>query len=213
MPLMGISAERTFAGKIVTKILKTASYLAKRLVLIKIISPEEEAIVKYGLESIITDLLGLGITLVIGCFFDHCIDVFILWTLSFLLRKNAGGFHACSRKHCIFISVTLLIITCICFFEIEWSQSANFIIVLLFFTIIFFWAPVENHYKPLDQAARKVLQKRTHSILGLEILLFIIAILVNWERLATVITMNAFIVGISIIAGKAKLQFQKCDSE
>ncbi len=81
--------------------------LTNMLVSEEIISNEEKEIVRFGLESICGNLVGMVLTMVIGICFKHIGEAVFLWLLLFPLRKNAGGFHASTKTHCFITSIIL----------------------------------------------------------------------------------------------------------
>ncbi len=55
----------------------------------------------------------------------------------------------------------------------------------------------------------RVYRKRTRIILLLEGTLFIVALAFKWKELVAVITIVFFVVGVSLLTGKVKLQMHK----
>lgn len=173
------------------------------------ISPDEVEIVRYGLENLGSSLLGMSITLIIGHCFEFLWGSFLLWLLIFPLRKNAGGFHAETRCRCLLFSSMMLLVSIICFVQISWSMTGYILITTLSFTVIFFMAPIENGNKHLDQDEHRIYRKRTRLILLSEGALFVIAVAFGWEELVVVITIDFFVVGVSLVIGRVKLWKQK----
>lgn len=189
--------------------MRAEKVLAGMLLRDGIISTDEVEIVEYGLENLGSSLLGMLITLMIGLCFDFLLGSFLLWLLIFPLRKNAGGFHAETKGRCLLFSSAMLLVSIIIFVQIRWSEIGCLLVSAFFFVVIFLMAPVENDNKHLDQAEFKVYRKRTRIILFLEGTLFVTALAFDWEKLVIVITIDFFIVGISLLAGKVKLQMHK----
>ena len=174
-----------------------------------IISLEELEVVKYGLENLRSNILGKLVTLIIGFCFDFLWGSFLLWLLIFPLRKNAGGFHAKTKCRCLFFSSTMLLLSIICFVQISWSLTGYILITALFFAVIFLMAPVENGNKHLDQDEHQIYRKRARVILVSEGVLFLVAVTVYWKELVVVITIDFFVVGVSLVTGRIKLWKQK----
>lgn len=74
------------------------------------ITDEEKEIICFGLESLEGNLLGIGLTLIVGMCFRQVREAILLWWLLFPLRKNAGGYHAKTKTKCMLISLIILII-------------------------------------------------------------------------------------------------------
>lgn len=184
--------------------MKVAAVLTENLLADNIISKKEVNIINYGLESLIGNIIGLLVILVIGAFFDHIIDSLIVWLLAFPLRKYAGGFHARTRGRCLITSMGLNLVSYIIFFQCRWKTMDIFLMALTFSIIIFFLAPVGTPNKPLDKSEKTVYRRRTREFLVLEEILLIFALCINLERLVTAITICFFMVGMSLLAGKVK---------
>ena len=170
-----------------------------------VISSEEVEVVEYGLENFGSSLLGMSIALLIGYCFGFLRGSFLLWLLIFPLRKNAGGYHAETKSRCLFYSSAILLVSVICFVQVEWLDLGYILVVGFFFAIIFLLAPVENDNKRLELVEYRVYRKRARIILLLEGTLFATAVTFKWEELIAVITIGFFIVGMSLIIGKVKL--------
>lgn len=209
MYALGISTQRTEAGQSIAEVLRAEKALAGMLLRDGVISSDEVEIVEYGLENLGSSLLGMLVTLLIGFCFNFLFGSFLLWLLIFPLRKNAGGFHAETKGKCLFFSSAMLLVSIVCFVQVGCSETGYILITAFFFLVIFFMAPVENNYKRLDQTEYKVYRKRTRLILMFEGLLFIVALVIKWNKLTAVITIVYFIVGVSLLAGKVKLQMHK----
>ena len=183
-----------------------SKFIAKKLLDSKIISVEEVEIVQYGLEAIVSNFTGLAITLAIGSCFGYTGESIILWLLLFLLRKNAGGYHAETRKKCIFCSTVILIVSFILYTQINWFQYISLEISILLASIIFFMAPVESANMRLDMTEKIVYRKRTRIVLLVQILILFVSILLSWERMIEMISICFFVVGVSLLIGKLKLR-------
>ncbi len=205
MCLLELPAKRAAEREKIAEVLKLAGSLTGKLLEDGAISSEEAEIVKYGLENIGSNLLGLLVILAIGGCLRHLLDSFLLWLLIFPLRKNAGGFHAKTKTRCMLVSAGMLIVSFICLVWMEWTKTVYILIVAIFFGIIFFMAPVGNQNKLLDEMEQKVYRKRTRIVLLLESILLIPACVFGWKELLMVIAMCFSIVGTTLLAGKIKL--------
>lgn len=180
--------------------------MTKRLLADGIILSEEEEIVKYGLENLKSNLTGFLLTLLIGACFHCLLESAVLWMLNFPLRKNAGGFHAETKMKCILLSAAILLAAMGGLVRIIWSPIVYIGITLVSFVFILYLAPVENLNKRLDKLERRVYGERTRMILVIEGTLFVIAMVLDWDRLIAVSVANFAIVGVSLVAGKQKLK-------
>lgn len=130
-----------------------------------IISDEEREIVRFGLESLGGNLLGIGLTLAVGICFRQVGEALLLWLLLLPLRKNAGGYHAATKTRCLFVSAIMLIITFAFFSAFECTLLFYGMCIIVTGIIIWEFAPVDNPSKKLDAIERKVYRRRTRGIL------------------------------------------------
>jgi accessory gene regulator B len=102
-----------------------------------IISQDEVEIVGYGLENLGSSLLGMSVTLMLGCCFDFLLGSFMLWLLVFPLRKNAGGYHAETKTRCLLFSSSMLLLSIICFQQVKWSETVYIGVAVVAFLVFF----------------------------------------------------------------------------
>lgn len=169
-----------------------------------IISDEEKEVICFGLESLQGNLLGIILTLVIGICFRQVEESLILWLLLFPLRKNAGGYHATTKRRCLLVSTIMLIISFVFFSVIECTLLLYSICIVITGIIIWELAPIDNLSKKLDATERKVYRRRTRVILGGEGIIFVLAICFGLGSLAKSVAMTYLIVSISLIMGWVK---------
>ncbi len=186
--------------------MRLSEHLTEKLLDDKIIPSDEAAIVKYGLESLSSNVLGFAAMLLIGGVFGFFAESFVLWILVFPLRKNAGGFHANSRGTCFLISIAILMSVFVLLAYVKLSKAVCLLLTVLFLGIIFFMAPVGSQNKILDGLEQKVYRKRTRAVLALEGAVFMAAFTLGLETLSCLIMTGFAIVGFSLVAGKIKLK-------
>lgn len=170
-----------------------------------IISDEDKEIVRFGLESLEGNLLGIGLTLAVGICFRQVGEALLLWLLLFPLRKNAGGYHAATKMRCLFISAVMLIIAFMVFAVLEHKMMFYGICAMIAGFAIWVLAPVDNLSKKLDAVEHKVYRRRTRIALGVEGVIFVLALYSKWEMITKSVCMTFFIVSISLLMGTVKL--------
>lgn len=170
------------------------------------ISEEEKEIVRFGLESVEGNLLGIAMTLVIGIGFNRIGDALLLWLLLFPLRKNAGGFHASTKKRCFLLSALMLILAFMIFSAVEHSNVFYLTSGILSGVVIWILAPIDNSAKKLDKIEFDVYQKRSRIILEIECGILILAMHFEWRMVVRSVVMAFFIVNISIIIGHLNMK-------
>ena len=184
--------------------MKAVDYLTDFLLCSEHVSDEDKEIVRYGLESIGGNLLGIVMTLAIGIFFK-CVDTaLLLWLMLFPLRKNAGGFHARTRLGCMVISTMALMLAFMVFTAFDHTISFYVINMIIAGVVILRYAPIGNPSKRLEKAERDVYRKRCRLILEMESVTFAAALIFKWEVGIKSIAMAAFIVSISLLLGVIK---------
>lgn len=117
----------------------------------------------YGLELIISSLIGESIVLILGLILGRLIETIIFIVLIKFIRIYSGGFHAktyivCNMVFIISYSVSLFVSGCLS------NISPDIIFILMIATILVtvlamaIMAPIENVNKPISLERRKVLK-------------------------------------------------------
>ncbi len=171
----------------------------------KIIADEDKEIVRFGLESMEGNLLGIILTLTVGTIFRHIGDALLLWICLFPLRKNAGGFHASTRTRCLLISAGMLVLSFILFAVTEHTRTFYGINAIISGCIIWILAPLGNQNKELDGLEYRKYRRRSRIILVAEGVIYLSAIYFQWSIVLRSIGMTFFIVSMSLIMGAMKL--------
>ena len=212
MWFFGISVARTESSETIAKVLKLSTNLTKKFLDDKVISLEEKAIVQYGLESLENNLLGLFLSLIVGALFGSVQTGLLLAVFLFPLRKSAGGYHANTKKMCMFLSTCMLICAFLVFYQHRWFVIVYVVVNIICTCIIFGIAPIGTPNKLLDSDERRVYGIRTRIILQADNVIFGIALIIGWEKVITVIVMAFSIVAVSLVMGKVKLYRLKLQS-
>ena len=162
-------------------------------------------IIEYGLNCMFDNLIGIGATFLIVLVFGSFWEATVLCLMIFPLRKCAGGFHADTKEKCFFLSTGLLLLSCLLFFKLSWTNYDYMIIICISAGIIWNLSPIENANKRLDETEHQVYRRRTRILLVAESLLFILSCLLGWDKMQRIIAMSLFVVGIVVVIGKIKL--------
>ncbi len=170
-----------------------------------IITDEEKEVIRFGLESLEGNLLGVGLTLAVGICFKQVGEALLLWLLLFPLRKNAGGYHAATKTRCLFVSAVILIAAFMIFAVFERTLIFYGICAMIAGCVIWVLAPVDNPSKQLDAVECKVYRRRTRIVLGTESVIFIFALLFKWEITIRSVCMAFSMVAISLLTGTVEL--------
>lgn len=178
---------------------KISTLISNQLVKHKIISEDAQDVYKYGVEIIISSLIGFIIVVLVGIIFKALLQAMIFYVIFVALRSMTGGFHATTYLRCniIFSLVSL--------FTILFSKAASEIqlsveIITLFFlpaVAIFLWlAPVENPNKPIEEKKR-IYWKLIAVIVSVLLYILSIFLYINQHIFeSAVVTITVFVVSI-----------------
>lgn len=166
---------------------------------------EEREIVLYGLESMGGNLLGAILILIIGAGFGCVGDAILLWFWLFPLRKYTGGFHAATRTGCLFVSSGMLFMAFTIFAGFKHTIFFYAVNGIVSGCVIWWFAPVGNPAKGLDESEHVIYQQISRKIMVTEMVIYFLAIYYEWECVIRSIGMTFFIAGISLVAGVINL--------
>ena len=139
------------------------SELSKRISLFlcqkNIIKYEDIEIYKYGFEIIGSTILGFIITLIIGLIFRMFLLSIAYYAMFVAIRQFTGGYHADSYFKC---NLTFAIVTFFVFgstkmaaYSKTYIMPNHILSLVLSLIIIWYYSPIENKNKPLDQEQKK----------------------------------------------------------
>lgn len=165
------------------------------------ITDEEKEIICFGLESLEGNLLGIGLTLIVGMCFRQVREAILLWWPLFPLRKNAGGYHAKTKTKCMLISLIILIIAFMFFSAFECTVIFCVVCVMITGCVIWILSPVDNPSKELDVVEHKVYRRRTRLVLVVEGSILLLALYFQLDFVTKSIVIAYFIVSVSLLMG------------
>lgn len=169
-----------------------------------IISDEEREIVRFGLESLGGNFVGVVLTLLVGICFKRVGDALLLYLLLFPLRKSAGGFHATTKVRCFITSAVMLDISFILFSAFDHAFVFYWVCAIMFGCIIWILAPVDNPSKRFDIVEQSVYRMRSRVVFGVESIIFVIASCLKWGTVIRSVCMAFFIASVSLLMGILK---------
>lgn len=101
-----------------------------------------------------------------------------------LLRQEAGGYHAPGWMSCYFLSCGILVLTLLWIkAEFAYQTCLTIAAALAAGMGIFLFAPLEDKNKPLEEAEKKVIGKKARIIVVTELILGMVFLAVNRERI------------------------------
>ena len=139
-----------------------SSRLADFLCEKRIIEEEQKPVYKYGIEIIISSLIGFLLIFTIGLISGMFIKACIFYIIFVYTRTCTGGYHADSYLKC---NVVLLVIyLCVLFFSELMTSSYNIIIhlmvLIIYMSSILGFAPITNVNKPMSEDEVKENRKK-----------------------------------------------------
>lgn len=154
---------------------RLSSFISKELDLEK----DKEAVVNYGIFSLIQIFISIGLVIVFGLIFGVLIEALIASFTGSLLRKSSGGVHADSPGKCTAIGTVMCVGIGLISKKIDISISLMIIIEICIFIwsyiIIFKYAPIDSLAKPIKKEEKRMKLKKA-SIVILTIYLIIITL-------------------------------------
>ena len=154
---------------------RLSSFISKELDLEK----DKEAVVNYGIFSLIQIFISIGLVIVFGLIFGVLIEALIASFTGSLLRKSSGGVHADSPGKCTAIGTVMCVGIGLISKKIDISISLMILIEICIFIwsyiIIFKYAPIDSLAKPIKKEEKGMKLKKA-SIVILTIYLIIITL-------------------------------------
>lgn len=138
-----------------------AENLVNKLTSNQIINNEDRAVYKYGLEIFLSLITKIIFLTALAYIFNAIIEMVIFSTTFFLLRINAGGYHAKTFLGC-FIATILFIFGVVRVLNVIFIPPYITMCILLVANIlIFLYAPVDTPNKRLTPKEYSIYRKRS----------------------------------------------------
>lgn len=143
--------------------------LLEQMVKWDIIRSEDKEIYRFGLEGLLLKSVHYMSYLFIAVLFREMVSFLLFFTAFLLLRKNAGGYHAKTRRCCYIIScaTVICVLTAIQMIS-KWTNAAIIAVGLILAAdmIVCMEAPVVNKNRLLDEEEKKYFRKRCLGLLA-----------------------------------------------
>ena len=140
-----------------------SKYLCKR----RLINQDYYDIYVYGTELTLSFLITVTIIIAAGLIAGDVLSSLIFLSVSILLRRFTGGYHANTYIKCKIITVGSYLMS---FFASRYLSIAWWMYILIFIfgnTIIHFLAPIENPNKPLNCDEKKKNRALSHVVFSI----------------------------------------------
>lgn len=132
----------------------------------------------------------------------------IVFLLAFApLRQYAGGIHLEKAERCIAASGILVCISGQYLKYFPAPVVSTFILWIVSTGLILLIAPVGCNNKKLDSIERRVYRKRSWVLLGIECLLILVALSIDYLWVSKGIMLAQIILSISLVLGRLKENF------
>jgi accessory gene regulator B len=151
----------------------------------------------YGLETMLASLIETTILIIIGALLGETVGTLFFIVCFSLLRIFTGGYHAPTFLKCIFVTVTIFLITLLIYKNLYFCSSKCMWVIaqincfaLLF--IVFLFGPIENKHKKIENKIKNKIMASAVAII--ENCLFItLYFLLNFKTILIVLPTQFFV--------------------
>lgn len=105
----------------------------------------------YGVEIIISSLIGVSIIILIGICFFSLLDAVLFLAPFIVIRSFCGGYHASTYLKCEICSSAVFVFVSILSKNLFFPKEQLLIILLLCLIVLGCISPVENEHKPIKK--------------------------------------------------------------
>lgn len=176
-----------------------AQYIAGCLLRNDIIDGEKLDIYIYGFEVMISSISGFVIALLLGLAFSQILECIVFLLIFVSMRSYCGGYHADTYLKCNSIfAATITAVMLLVKMVPQYPVYVHFLVGVFSMLTVILLAPVENKFKPLDDATKR----KCRSISVLLALLFSVgAVLLHGVvyKLSIVVDAVLLIVAVSMM--------------
>lgn len=128
-----------------------------------VIESEDYELYHYGLFIVLSEVLFLLFTLLVGAIFNITLPSIVFFVTFSIIRRFAGGFHAKTELHCQIISLSFLFFSVVTIkYSSKHINDFNVICgVLICMILLILFSPSDTPQKPLSISERKMFKKIT----------------------------------------------------
>ncbi|HBH94951.1 MAG TPA: hypothetical protein DDX91_04310 [Ruminococcaceae bacterium] len=171
----------------------------------EIIQEEQMPVYKYGIEIIISSLIGFLLIFTIGLIFGMFMKACIFYTVFVYTRRYSGGYHADTYLKCN--AVLLMIYIWVLFFSEAmisgYSIIIHLMILIVYMSSIFGFAPITNVNKPMKKDEINTNRKRCIFISVVWCILSLVLFFVS-VKYAIVTALTLFSISMLLIIEKCR---------
>lgn len=168
----------------------------------EIIVSEDVEIYQFGIEQVLTTLINILTTIILGVLFGKVFQAVMFLVAFMILRSYSGGFHASTTIGCYILSAISILaaLSVLSFFNIEKFNCIE--LMLLSGVMVFLLSPVDTFNKPLDDIEHIIYKKRAVVVWIIETFVSILFILFNFNELAVCIMLAQVLVDLALVSGR-----------
>lgn len=181
---------------------KAAQRMTDKMILQDIIPEEDRELYEYGMVQGVILIINWITAILIGALFGMLWQPVVFLLLFMPVRIYAGGFHAGTQIKCYIFTSILQFGVMAAIKYISFYLWLHLILILLTAFCMFFIAPVEAENKPMTEEEHKKYGNIARRNWLLEVALFIVCYLLQWETMCRCITISFTLVSLLLILGK-----------
>lgn len=129
---------------------RIASKITVKMIRQGIFTEEMYDIYVYGFQLVLSFLLSVAVMLLIGVATNRVLNAILFLVVFVALRSFTGGYHANTYGVCFLVTISVFVITLLLSEYISIHWFSYFLLIIVGLPILYIWAPVEHHNKPLD---------------------------------------------------------------
>lgn len=186
-----------------TKRMKICKILTKKMVDVGVVGKQEVEIYNFGLECLVLKVITFFTYIGIAVIMKKIMELFIIMLVFIPLRRNAGGYHAETRRGCYLISCGALFLTLVaCDFNFNVWVVVVFLIIADIFLV--FVSPIDNENKKMDIEERKIFRLKTRKIVLRINIVFGVLMLLQFFEICKMISLGMLMALFFLLAGRCK---------
>ena len=168
---------------------RCATRLTRMLISNDVIAESDFELYNFGFEMSLSITANIITSVIIGILLRMPIESMVFLVAFIPLRSYVGGFHASNHFRCYWLSIFAIIATLFLsrFVLIIYNKMAVMLLGIACVSIMLALMPVQDQNRPLDDIEIIVYRRRARIVLCLEISILIICILMDLEKIASVL--------------------------
>jgi accessory gene regulator B len=143
----------------------------------QVIKDTDKDTYEYCFQVLLLNVLNFGTVLFLAIILGRITETILYMAGFFLIRKQAGGFHARTPLRCYLLSVAnyMIFILILSFISPTWIDLMNMGIIILAFLIIWRYAPIADKNKPFSIGEYERYKRNSRLIISTLVILNFIA--------------------------------------